>query len=85
MMLYLTDNMNTVEECKLTSVCCVSNVFTIASTDEELDLREQGLEVRDVGHGELHKSRNTKRQYEPQSASYSMHNVTNAKATTAVL
>lgn len=59
-MLYLTESINTAEECKLTSVCRVSNVFSIASTDEKLDLREQCLKVRDVGHGELHKSKNTK-------------------------
>lgn len=61
------------EECKLTSVCRVSNVFSVASTDEELDLREQRLKVRDVGHGELHKSRNTKHSNE--------HNTTQANYT----
>lgn len=52
------------EERKLTSVCRVSNVLSVASTDEELDLREQCLKVRDVGHGELHKSRITKHRNE---------------------
>lgn len=41
---------------RLTSVCCISNVLPIACTDEELDLGEERLKVRDVWHGELHKS-----------------------------
>lgn len=41
---------------RLTSVCCISNVLPIAGTDEELDLGEERLKVRDVWHGELHKS-----------------------------
>lgn len=41
---------------RLTSVCCISNVLPIAGTDEELDLGEECLKVRDVWHGELHKS-----------------------------
>lgn len=40
----------------LTSVCCISNVLSIAGTDEELDLGEERLKVRYVWHGELHKS-----------------------------
>lgn len=62
----LTESMQAAQECKLTSICCVSNVFSVASTDEELDLREQCLKVRDVGHGKLHKSRITKAQYKHQ-------------------
>lgn len=31
-------------------------MLPIAGTDEELDLGEERLEVRDVWHGELHKS-----------------------------
>jgi len=31
-------------------------VLPVASTDEELDLGEERLKVRDVWHGELHKS-----------------------------
>lgn len=57
---FLTKSMQTPEQYKLTRVCCVSNVFSVASTDEELDLRKQCLKVRDVGHGELHKSKITK-------------------------
>lgn len=40
----------------LTSVCCISNVFPIAGTNEELDLGEERLKVGGVWHGELHKS-----------------------------
>lgn len=40
----------------LTSVCCISNVFPIAGTNEELDLGEKRLKVGGVWHGELHKS-----------------------------
>lgn len=40
----------------LTSVCCISNVLAIASTDEELDLRKECLKIRDVWHRELYKS-----------------------------
>lgn len=43
-------------ELGLTSVCCISNVLPIAGTNEELDLGEERLKVRDVWHGELHKS-----------------------------
>ena len=41
---------------RLTSVCCISDVLSIAGADEELNLGEERLKVRDVWHGELHKS-----------------------------
>lgn len=52
------------EECKLTSVCGVSNVLSVAGADEQLDLREQCFKVWDVGHRELYKSRVIKQQHE---------------------
>lgn len=39
----------------LTRVCGVSDVLSVAGADEELDLGKQGLEIRDVWHGKLHK------------------------------
>lgn len=37
-------------------------MLPIASTDEELDLGEERLKVRDVWHGELHKSVRTEKE-----------------------
>lgn len=48
----------------LTSVCCISNVFPITGTDEELDLGKERLKVRDVWHGELHKSGRRKHEFQ---------------------
>lgn len=47
---------NRFNEFGLTSVCCISNVFPIAGTNEELDLGEERLKVGGVWHGKLHKS-----------------------------
>lgn len=41
--------------CSHTCVCGVSDVLSVAGADEELDLGKQGLEIRDVWHGKLHK------------------------------
>ncbi len=41
--------------CFRTCVCGVSDVLSIAGADEELDLGKQGLKIRDVWHGKLHK------------------------------
>lgn len=38
-----------------TRVCGVSDVLSVAGADEELDLGKQGLKIRDVWHGKLHK------------------------------
>lgn len=41
--------------CFRTCVCGVSDMLSIAGADEELDLGKQGLKIRDVWHGKLHK------------------------------
>lgn len=81
---YLTESMQTAGDRELTSVCCISNVFSVASTDEELDLREQGLKVRDVGHGELHESK-MKKDNMNHPASHSTEKITNTKTTINIL